>query len=153
MANQFTADQVEAALLQLLSDAFGATPVRALTDSDVNEMGDLVVDTPCVLLRLEDEVEDSSGDHLKINYEAQQAWLVIVGARNLRSVAAERTSAYGMIETAKEALAGAKLALDNGSFSYPIELSRASLLQFDKNGTFYALAVMVPGNAQFTSKG
>jgi hypothetical protein len=71
---------------------------------------------------------------------------------SLRSKADERLQILGLVAVALNQLAGARLALADGTRSMPLEIKRVSLVIPDDGGPvdqLFAITVLISGIAQF----
>lgn len=156
-------DQVEAALLALLNSvmsgayaaALGATPqnvdIQSLGDRDFNAEGQLVLSPPSLRVLFAGAKYDKLRDNQRLTYEAGIIFHILCYESSLRSKKDERRQTLVLVATLLDQLAGARLALADGSSTSPIGLESVSLLtEQGAVDQLYDVTVVVNGIAQFS---
>jgi hypothetical protein len=152
MPTQLKPETVENALVVALAAALAGVNVQALTEKDIDAEGNLVVVPPVVLVMFDVETLLPTRDVTLQTYTAVQRHLAICGTRDLSGVGAERLSAKGLVSQVRDAAAGLRLTLEDGTITMPTAVAGVERFQFDKNGTWYAVLLDVQALAQFTPK-
>jgi hypothetical protein len=155
--SQFRIDQVEAALIALLKDTMPAaygTPVDvdSVNSKDFNAQGQLALRAPAQRIQFGDGDFSDLRDNQRLSYQAGILFDVLCWESSLRSKADERLQSLGLVAVTLNQLAGARLALADGTLSMPITLKRVSLVLPDDGGPvdqLYAITVLISGIAQF----
>lgn len=162
--SQFQIDQVEAALLTMLSAgmpaAYGAAldigtknvDVDAIGDRDFNEKGDLVLRAPAIRVQFLTAKYNNLRDNQRLTYQAGMSFDVLCFEESLRSKKDRRKQTLILTAVVQDQLAGARLALSDGSSSGPVEINSVSL-QVPETGPvdqLFAITITVPGIAQFS---
>lgn len=144
--------ETQDALEKLLVSKLPGVTVRGLTGSDFNEETNLlIVSPPAVLVQLVREDLESRRDHMALTYQSSQRFVIICGAKSLRSMEAGRILALELLSKVCDALAGARLTLES-SAQKPIVrlLPGISVGQLDPEDTWYSLPIAVESVAQFS---
>jgi hypothetical protein len=160
--SQFQIDFVEGALLTLLKTvmpaAYGTVDAPVMVDistvnsKDFNAQGQLAIKPPSMRVQFADAEFSNLRDNQRLTYESGLLFDVLCFESSLRSKADERLQTLGLVDVALNQLAGARLALSDGTSSMPIELKRVSLVVPDDGGPvdqLFAITVLVKGIAQF----
>jgi hypothetical protein len=165
-SSQFPIDNVEAALIALLSAtiapelpaAYGtpdesiAVDVDSTNQRDFNGSGQLVLKPPSIRVEFGDASFSNLRDNQRLTYESGLLFDVLCYERNLRSKAEARLKTLILVRVVLNQLAGARLALADGTSSMPLELRGVSLVLPDDDGPvdqLFAVHVLVKGIAQF----
>jgi hypothetical protein len=159
---QFQIDYVEGALISLLKTvmpaAYGTVEAPALIDintvnsKDFNSQGQLAIKSPSMRIQFGESSFDNLRDNQRLSYESGIHFDILCFKSNLHSKADERLQTLGLVDVALNQLAGARLALQDGSSSMPIELKRVSLVIPDDGGPvdqFFAITILVKAIAQY----
>ena len=164
--SQFMIDQVEGALIALLTTTVPAPyglsvladgppipiDVNTVNSQDFNAEGQLAINPPAQRVQFSDAEYGNLRDNQRLTYEAGLLFNIGCFVENLYSKAEERKSMLGLVGVTLNQLAGARLALADGTSSMPIELKRVSLVVNDDDGPvtqFFVITVLVKGIAQF----
>jgi hypothetical protein len=153
VATQLQLDKVELALTTLLSLTFGDDPtvrVDGMTVRDVDGDGNVLTIPPAVLLYFEGETLLPKSDNQSVTYTGEQSWSVFCGAADFSSRTAERKGAYQLAVKVRDALAGARLTLDDGTKLPPIIVVGTAPEQADANSVWYSVRIMVRAITQFS---
>jgi hypothetical protein len=152
MPTQLKPEMVENALVAALKAALQGVNVAAITETDIDAEGNLIVVPPAVLVMFDAEALQPTRDVTLQTYQSTQRHLAICGARDLSGLGAERLSTKALVSQVRDAVAGLRLTLDDQSITMPIALAGAERFQFDTKGTWYAVMMDVQAMAQFTPK-
>ncbi|MGO9641314.1 MAG: hypothetical protein ACLP1Y_08435 [Candidatus Acidiferrales bacterium] len=147
-------DEVEVALIALLTAGLenaGVTDIAALTTEDLDEADDIIVQPPAARIAFANENFEPAQDEGYLDYRSQQEYVALVGASRPSTVAVERGAAQSVLESAKNALAGARLALPSNPDGAIIRLRGVALFQMKADGTWYAVRFAVESFTQFTA--
>jgi hypothetical protein len=160
--SQFRIDYVEAALITLLKTvmppAYGTSVAPVLVDinsvnsKDFNAQGQLALKPPSMRVQFGDANFANLRDNQRLTYQNGMLFDVLCFESSLRSKADERLQSLGLVAVALNQLAGARLALADGTSSMPIEVKRVSLVLPDDGGPvdqLFAITISVEGIAQF----
>lgn len=163
--SKFQIDQVEAALLALLTSvmptAYGAAlgldtssrvDVDSIGDKDFDEDGNLVLRPPAMRVLFDAAKYNNLRDNQRLTYGAALSFEVLCFEESLRSKKDQRKQTLVLVSVAQDQLAGARLALSDGTSSGPVEINSVSL-QVPESGPadqLFAINVTVPGIAQFS---
>ena len=154
MPSQFSPDQVVAAMVALGSKIppfnGDAVDVAALGDADFNDKGDLVVQSLSARIRFVD-ASYAAKESQKTTYGAALNFAVLVYAENLRSRNDERMDSLRLAGQVQACYAGARLHLEDGSWTEPLELLTISPVM-NADGVidqYYGVTFRVPAIAQF----
>lgn len=163
--SQFQIDQVEAALLTLLTSGMPAAYGTALSlgapqrvdvdsigDKDFDDSGNLVLRPPALRVQFTTAEYDNLRDNQRLSYEAALAFEVLCFEESLRGKKDQRKQTLVLVDTAQDQLAGARLALADGTSSAPIEIKAVQLVVTDSGPVdqLFAISVIVRGIAQFS---
>jgi phage gp37-like protein len=160
--SQFQIAQVEAALIELLKAtmpaAYGTVDAPALIDidsvgtRDFNAAGQLAIKPPSMRVMFAGVKYANLRDNQRLTYQGALSFEVMCFEQNLRSKADERLKTLVLVGVALNQLAGARLALADGTSSMPIELEGVQLVIPGDGGPvdqFFSIALTVEGIAQF----
>lgn len=160
--SQFRIDYVEAALIALLKSAMPAAygtvdapvsvDVNSVNSKDFNAQGQLALKPPSLRIQFSDSDYSNLRDNQRLTYQAGLLFDVLCFESSLRSKADERLQILGLVAVALNQLAGARLALADGTRSMPLEIKRVSLVIPDDGGPvdqLFAITVLISGIAQF----
>jgi hypothetical protein len=159
--SQFQISYVEAALIALLRSvmpgAYGTpeAPVRVDVDSigdrDFNAQGQLALRAPAQRVRFGGAEYNNLRDNQRLTYEAALPFEVMCFESSLRGKANERLQTLVLVETTLNQLAGARLALADGSSTMPLEIKSVSpvITEDGPVDQLFAITVLVKGIAQF----
>jgi hypothetical protein len=158
MSSNFRIDYVEAALLTLLgshsfSQAYGARiSVDSLGDKDFDEDGRLVMQPPALRVRFADGGYANLRDNQRLTYEAKIAFEILCFESSLRSPADQRKQTLVLVATVLDQLAGARLALADGSQTMPLTIKSAYLRPIEEGpiDVLFGVVVEAEGIAQFS---
>jgi hypothetical protein len=152
MSSQLKIEDVDAALQAALVAANLGAQVSGISDQNFDNEGNLIIVPPAVLVLFESETLTAQRSNTRLDYTADKQFSILCGARNFAGDQSEKVSAYQLATKVRDALAGLKLLLADGSKTEPITLLGVQREQFDSNGTWYSVLVSVGGTAQFTVK-
>jgi hypothetical protein len=164
--SQFRIDQVEAALIALLNSTvpapYGASvlvdgppipiDVNTVNSNDFNAEDQLVINPPAQRVQFIDGDYGDLRDNQRLTYQSALSFNIGCFDENLYSKADERRQTLALVDVTLNQLAGARLALADGTYSMPLELKRVSLVINDDGGPvtqFFVISVLVKGIAQF----
>jgi hypothetical protein len=165
--SQFMVTQVESALIALLNSTMPAAynlalhpvdpppaagiDIDALGGKDFDENGMLALKSPAMRVEFGGCEYNPLRDNQRLTYEAGMPFDVICFVGSLKSKASERDRTLLLVQAAVNQLAGARLALSDGTFSMPLTLTAVSKVQ-DRGGPVdqaFAITVLVNGIAQY----
>lgn len=151
MASQFLPEDAEAGVQALLVAQLVNVRVGSVGELDVTEKGELIFDPPCVRTLYLGSVysSDSAQDNSRLTYNVDHMIDVVCADEDLRSSEAQREATKKLLGRVLPILAGARVPLQDGSKSEPIDLRGIRAVGEDNIGTIYALTIAVPGIAQF----
>jgi hypothetical protein len=160
--SQFRIDYVEAALIALLNgtmpaaygtpDAPVAVDVNSVNSKDFNAQGQLALKPPSLRIQFSDADYNNLRDNQRLTYQSGLLFDVLCFESSLRSKADERLQILGLVAVTLNQLAGARLALADGTSSMPVEIKRVSLVLPNDGGPvdqLFAITVLIGGIAQF----
>jgi hypothetical protein len=176
--SQFRIDQVEAALIALLKSVMPAAyalalnpdgvpgpddtvisppppvsvDVNSVNSKDFNAQGQIALKSPALRVQFGDADYNNLRDNQRLTYQNGQLYDVLCWESNLRSKADERLQSLGLVAVTLNQLAGARLALSDGTRSMPVEIVRVSLVLPNDGGPvdqLFAVTVRISGIAQF----
>lgn len=160
--SQFRIDYVEAALIALLKSVMPAaygTPdapvlvdVNSVNSKDFNAQGQLALKPPSLRVQFSDDDFSNLRDNQRLTYQSGLLFDVLCFESSLRSKADERLQSLGLVAVTLNQLAGARLALADGTSSMPVEIKRVSLVLPNDDGPvdqLFAITVLISGIAQF----
>ena len=159
--SQFQIPQVEGALIALLNAtmpaAYGTVEapvlidIDAIGDKDFNENGQLVLKSPAIRVRFNGEDFNALRDNQRLTYESGQLFEVMCFVSSVKSKASERIRTLGLVGVAKNQLAGARLALADGTFSMPITLKSVGpvITEDGPVDQLFSITVLINGISQF----
>lgn len=157
MSSTFRIDYVEAALLAVLNSklatAYGAkVNIDSLGDKDFDDDGRLVLQPPSVRVRFAAADYENLHDNQRLTYEGGLPFELLCFESSLRSKADERRQTLVLVATVQDQLAGARLALADGSRTMPIEMKSVSLVASEEGPVdqLFSIVVLVKGIAQFS---
>lgn len=148
--SQFKIEEVEAALIALLRQKLENVRVAGISGKDLDKEGNLVAPPPAALVLFDTETQDPQRDNQRRTYQTTQVYRILIGTKDMSSVASQRSRAFTIISQVKDVLAGARLALADGSKSMPMTISTVQLEQIRPEGVWYSLEVSVEAVAQFS---
>jgi hypothetical protein len=153
--------QVEGALIALLNTAmpaaYGTTEapvsieVAAIGAKDFDEDGMLAIQSPAMRVQFGGLDFDPLRDNQRLTYQADLEFDVVCFVSSVKSKASERIRTLGLVQATLNQLAGARLALADGTFSMPVTLVRVSKV-YDAGGPVdqaFAITILVSGIAQY----
>ena len=136
--SQFQISQVEAALIALLKsvmpDAYGTVEVPiwididSLGDKDFDAEGQLVLKPPAIRVRFDRTRRNLLHDNQRLTYQATVGFDILCFESSLRSKADERLQTLKLVQTVENQLAGARVALADGTNSMPCSLGSTYLV-------------------------
>jgi hypothetical protein len=159
--SQFQITYVESALIALLKSvmptAYGGvdTPAQisidAIGDKDFNAEGQLVLDPVSMRVRFGGMEYNNLRDNQRLSYEAGLTFEVMCYVGSLKGKASERLRTLGLVQIALNQLAGARLALQDGTFTMPITLRAVSpvITEDGPVDQLFSITVLINGIAQF----
>jgi hypothetical protein len=139
----------EVATKDLLAAKLAGVDVKSMSGSDFDEDGQLVFRPPCSRTRYVGSMYESLHDNSAVTYNCDHIIEVWCCASNLRSREDQREDTKALAGKILEQLAGARLALADGSKSEPVRIVDVKTLETDLRGTIVVVSVAVPGIAQF----
>lgn len=157
MSSSFRIDYVEAALIGLLAaslpTAYGSqVQVDSLGAKDFDEDGRLTLQPPAVRVLYSGGQYENLRDNKRLTYQAGESFEVLCYQSSLRSRADQRLQTLQLVAVVMDQLAGARLALQDGTSSLPVSLQSCDLVVTDEEevAQFYTVKVLVEGIAQFS---
>jgi hypothetical protein len=160
--SQFKIDQVEGALIALLNSAMPAAygtvdapvaiNVNTVNSKDFNAQGQLAIKPPSMRVQFAEASFANLKDNQRLTYEAGLDFDILCYESSLRSKADERLQTLGLVDVALNQLAGARLALSDGTSTMPIEIRRVSLVIPNDGGPvdqLFAITILIKGIAQY----
>jgi hypothetical protein len=176
--SQFKIDAVEGALIALLNTVMPAAYALALNpdgvpgpdntvispppsvkidvatvnSKDFNAQGQLAIKPPSLRVQFAEAEFSDLRDNQRLTYESGLLFDVLCFESSLRSKADERLQIIGLVDVALNQLAGARLALSDGTSSMPITLKRVSLVIPNDDGPvdqLFAITILIKGIAQY----
>jgi hypothetical protein len=162
LPTQFQIDYVEGALVALLKSvmptAYGSAEAPVLVgidtvnSKDFNAQGQLAMKPPSMRVQFGEASFSNLRDNQRLTYESAVDFDVLCFESSQRGKADERLQTLRLVDAALNQLAGARLALADGTSTMPLELKRVSLVIPDDGGPvdqLFAITVQVKGIAQF----
>jgi hypothetical protein len=139
--SQFQISQVEAALISLLKTvmpaayqtAIGAAAlpvlnIDSLGEKDFDAEGQLVLKPPSIRVRFDRVKRETLRDNQRLTYQTKAGFDVLCYESSLRSKADERLQTLQLVQVVENQLAGARLALADGTSSMPCALGSTYLV-------------------------
>jgi hypothetical protein len=156
-ASQFLPGDVQSSLQALIKAALPDVNVGSIGDLSTDQNGELVFDPPCARTFFSGTDYGETHDNLALTYdEASHEIDIWCAAENLQSLEAQRMDTLALVAEILPVLAGAELALPDGSTTQPVRLkSVVGSLQGRQGApvaTVYTIKVEIPGIAQFPSQ-
>jgi phage gp37-like protein len=155
--SKFQIADVESALIALLSaslpTAYGTSvDIDSIGDKDFLDDGTLTLQPPSIRVRFAGAKYENLRDNQRLSYEAALMFEVMCFESSLRSKADERLQTLQLVQVVQDQLAGARLALADGTSSMPLELDSVSPVITDSGPVdqLYAIVFIVNGIAQFS---
>ena len=155
MANQFTLDGTDTALLALgraqIPEIYGdGVDVDAIGPNDFDNEGTLILRSPMVRIRFQ-SARYQGKDPQRLTYQAELEFLALCYCENLRSPVDEKTDTLQLLNAVQECFAGARLTLATGKRTEPITIGNVLPMMTDGQviDGFYSVQLTVPGFAQF----
>lgn len=155
-------DSVELSLVTLLRTAMPAAygtvdapiaiDINTVGTKDFNEKGQLAIKPPSIRVQFASAEFNNLHDNQRLSYEAGYSFEVLCYEGSLRSKADERLQTLKLVDVVLNQLAGARLALSDGTSSMPMTLRAVSLVIPDDEGPvdqLFSISVLVNGIAQF----
>jgi hypothetical protein len=159
--SQFQISQVEVALIALLKTVMPAAygTVEAPINVDVNSLGDkdfdaegqLVLKPPSIRVRFDRTRRDPLRDNQRLSYQAKHSFDILCYESSLRGKADERRQTLALTQIVENQLAGARLALADGTSSMPCSLGSTYLVAESSGSVdqLFCLEVIVEGIQQY----
>lgn len=153
-ASMFLPGDTQSALQALLSSALPTVNVGSIGDLNTDENGELVFDPPCARTFFAGTDYGETHDNLALAYDESSHEIDIwCAAENLTSLEAQRLDTLSLVAQVLPAVAGAELALADGTTTEPVRVRNiVGSLQMKRGApvsTVYTIKVQVPGIAQF----
>ena len=153
-ASMFLPGDVEAGVQALMKAALGGVNVGSIGDLNTDENGELVFDPPAARTFYANSRYVANSDSQALTYDETDHQIDIwCAAENLTSLEAQRNDTLALVAKVLPVLAGARIALADGSVSEPVRLMGVTGALQGKSGasvrTVYVIAIEVPGIAQF----
>ena len=140
---------VEQTLLATLGVNLPQINVGAISEKDINDADQLVLQMPCARQRYVGSSYQDSADNQWLTYNVTHTFEIWCAAEDLTSKEAQRTATLAVLTQVIPLLAGARLSLPDGSLTDPIMLKQVGKLQDDIVGTLFILTIEIAGVAQF----
>jgi hypothetical protein len=142
-------DDVEQALLAALTAGLKGIYVGAIGDSDINDDDQLILQMPCARQRYVSTEYRNQGDNQWLTYDVCHLFEIWTAAEDLSSKEAQRTATLALLRKVLPLMAGARLALPDGSVTEPVALKGIGKLPNDIIGQIYICTIEVSAIAQF----
>jgi hypothetical protein len=139
--SQFQISQVEQALIALLKSAMPAAysaaigseetikvNIDSLSDKDFDSDGQLVLKPPSIRVRFDRTRRETLRDNQRLTYQAKASFDVLCYESSLRGKADERLQTLQLVQVLENQVAGARLALADGTSSMPCTLGSTYLV-------------------------
>jgi hypothetical protein len=151
MPTQFLPTDVETALSGLLARNLAGIDTQPIGEAEIDDSDGLVLKLPCARPRYVSSAYPPTRDITMTTYDCEHFYEVWCGAEDLRSKEAQRQSAKIIVGQVLPIVAGALLALPDGSGdnSAPVRLVGIDSFVDDVVGMVYLVRIGVPGIAQF----
>lgn len=151
MPTMFLPDDVENAVSALLAAQLININTSPIGEADIDDDDQLVLTFPCARPRYVASSYAESNDLTQTTYNCEHAYEIWCADENLANKEAQRQAAKAIVRQVLPILAGARLALADGSgdTTSPIRLLGIDSIVGDVLGMIYVVRVAVPGIAQF----
>lgn len=150
LGGTFSTVRVWQTLLNLLRDQLPGVDVQAISSSDFNDSGELIMNPPSVRVYFAGKPMQSTSDAQQLSYNSVPRFVVTCADQNLRGGAEHQAMASSALaDQVENLLAGARLNLFDGETSEPITLVSTEPIEIVDLGTAYAVGIEVPGIAQY----
>jgi hypothetical protein len=142
---------VEQSLLAALTNGLTAPKINvgAISDKDINDDDQLVLQMPCARQRYVGAMYKGGGDNQWLTYDVSHMFEIWCAAENLTSKEAQRTATLAVVGQVLALVAGARLVLTDTSVTEPVVIKNIGKLPDDIVGEIYIVTVEVCGIAQF----
>ena len=135
--------------MTLLTQQLPDVDCDSIGDKDIDDNDQLVFKPPCVRTRYAGTDYVSLKDNQQLSYEARHQLEIWCADEDLQAKVKQREKAKALVGSVLGIMAGARLALPDGSRSDPIQLLAVATMPQDIVGMVYIAMVAVPGIAQF----
>lgn len=140
---------VEQALLSALTANLSNINVGAISDKDIGDDDQLVLEMPCARQRYVGTDYKNEGDNQWLTYDATHTFEIWCAAEDLTSKEAQRTATLAIVGQVLPLIAGARLMLPDTSVTEPVAVKSIGKLQDDIVGTLFIVTIEIPAIAQF----
>jgi hypothetical protein len=140
---------VEQALLAALTANLTDINVGAIGSADIGDDDELVLQMPCARQRYAGSGYKNEGDNQWLTYDVSHIFEIWCAAEDLTSKEAQRTATLNIVGLVLPLVAGARLALPDGSTTEPVALKSIGKLPDDIIGQIFIVTVEVCAIAQF----
>ena len=147
--SQFLSIDAGNGLVQLLARAFPAVDVATIGEKDIDDTGHLVFNPPVIRVRHAGTRWAQTHDNTATNYDCEHIFELWCAEENLRSKDEQREDTEALVCRVAVQMAGARIALADGSKTEPVRLVDVNDVEQDIVGLVYILTVLLPGVAQF----
>ena len=134
---------------QLLIDQLGISDVQALSDSDFNQDGEIIMTPPSARTFYDGSDFASTSDSQRLSYEVVDRYMILLADEDRTSAIAQAYASAKLVDVALPILAGTRINLPAGDRSEPVTIVAVKPLPVAGVGKAYAIAIEVPGLAQF----
>lgn len=140
---------VEQSLLAALTAGLPAINVGAISDKDIGDDDELVLEMPCARQRYVGADYKDAADNQFLTYDVTHTFEIWCAGEDLVSKEAQRTATLAIVGQVLPLIVGARLALSDGSVTEPVIVKTIGKLQDDIVGTLYIITIEIPAIAQF----
>ncbi len=140
---------VEQSLLAALTGGLADINVGAISDKDIGDDDQLVLEMPCARQRYVGTEYKNQGDNQWLTYDVSHIFEIWTAAEDLTSKEAQRTATLAIIALVLPLIAGARLMLADTSVTEPVALKSIGKLPDDIVGQIYIVTIEICAIAQF----
>jgi hypothetical protein len=138
------------ALLVAQLAGVGVSDVQAISEKDFNSEGDIVMTPPSVRTFYAGTGFHSTTDSQRLSYEAVGRFMLLCADESHTVDPVDQAYAsVKLVDQVCAIVAGTRINLPTGDISEPITLVAVDPMPVEGVGTAYAIAIEVPGLAQF----
>jgi hypothetical protein len=136
-------------LMQLLTDQMPGVDIQAISNSDFNADGELIMTPPSVRVYYDGDAASALGDAQKLAYNTVGRYMVTCADQDLKSTVDQAMASAALADYVKGLLCGARLGYPDGEVSEPVTWISTVPVPVTGLGIAYAVGFEVPGIAQF----
>ena len=145
----FPQKQTWEVLLALLTAQLAGVDVQGITDKDFNQDDEIIMTPPSLRVQYTGAGFHSTTDSQRLSYEAVGRFIILCADEALQDVISQAMVSIALADQVCGILAGTRINLPSGDISEPITLVAIEPVPVDGVGMAYAVAIEVPGLAQF----